>query len=81
MLEVINSFGNVTGARIPYDFAPRRDGDVAEIYANAMRALELLGWKPRQSLEDMCRDHWLWQSRNPDGYAHRDKMSEAKHAR
>lgn len=29
---------------------------------------QLLGWKARFGLEDMCRDAWRWQSMNPQGY-------------
>jgi UDP-glucose 4-epimerase len=47
---------------------PRRPGDIAACYASPDLARELLGWEARQSMEDMCRDHWRWQSGNPDGY-------------
>ena len=28
----------------------------------------VLGWQAGRSLEDMCRDSWHWQKKNPDGY-------------
>ena len=31
-------------------------------------AEEKLGWKAEKNLQDMCRDSWNWQSRNPMGY-------------
>ncbi|GGD09483.1 UDP-glucose 4-epimerase GalE [Aquisalinus flavus] len=68
VLEVITAFGAAAGREIPYMIAPRRSGDVAEIYANAALAKELLAWQTTRSLEDMCRDHWAWQSQNPQGY-------------
>ena len=53
---------------VPYEIKPRRDGDLAEYYANAQKAKELLGWEAELTLEDMCRDLWHWQSENPNGY-------------
>ena len=41
---------------------------VGEVYADASKAEKLLGWTAQHSIEDMCRDSWNWQSRNPRGY-------------
>ncbi|WP_407067075.1 hypothetical protein [Hyphococcus lacteus] len=49
-------------------YTPRRDGDIAEIYADASRAEELLKWRAEKTLDEMCADHWRWQSLNPNGY-------------
>ena len=68
VLEVVTAFGEAAGHAIPYEICPRRPGDVAEIYADASLARALLGWQTTRSLEDMCRDHWAWQSQNPAGY-------------
>ena len=68
VLEAVKAFKRASNRDIPYEIAPRRDGDIAEIYANADLANELLGWRAEKTLEDMCADHWRWQSQNPDGY-------------
>lgn len=68
VLEVVRAFEAASGKPVPYQFAPRRAGDVAQCYADATRALELLGWRARHTLADMCADAWRWQSGNPDGY-------------
>ncbi len=68
VLEVIEAFSRASGKKIPYEFAPRREGDVAACYASAKRAEEELGWHAERDLDKMCRDAWNWQSRNPDGY-------------
>lgn len=68
VLEAVAAFKRASNRDIPYDIAPRRDGDIAEIYANADLARKLLGWRAEKSIEDMCADHWRWQSQNPDGY-------------
>jgi UDP-glucose 4-epimerase len=28
-----------------------------------------MGWHARYDIDDMCRDSWNWQQKNPDGYA------------
>jgi UDP-glucose 4-epimerase len=68
VLEAIAAFAEVSGKSIPYEFGPRRPGDVAENYADASLAKELLGWTAKFDLVRMCQDSWRWQSQNPDGY-------------
>jgi UDP-glucose 4-epimerase len=70
VLEVINTFRNVSGQEIPYKFVPRRSGDIASCYADASLAARLLGWNAKHSLTDMCQDAWRWQKNNPNGYSH-----------
>jgi UDP-glucose 4-epimerase len=54
---------------VPYDVVARRQGDVAESYADATLARQALGWSAERNLATMCADTWRWQSRNPNGYA------------
>ena len=68
VLEAISAFKRASNRDIPYEAAPRREGDIAEIYARPDRAQQLLGWRATRTLEDMCADHWRWQSENPNGY-------------
>ena len=68
VLDMVNAFEKVNGVKIPYVIAPRREGDVAECFANPAKAKEVLGWTAGKTLEDMCRDSWRWQSNNPTGY-------------
>ncbi|HSV78313.1 MAG TPA: UDP-glucose 4-epimerase GalE [Ramlibacter sp.] len=69
VLEVVRAFEQASGRSLPYKIAPRRPGDVAKLYADPSLAEELLGWKARHTLEEMCADSWRWQSGNPKGYA------------
>ena len=69
VLEAVSAFKRASNREIPYEFAGRRDGDIAEIYADPGLARELLDWKTEKSLEEMCADHWRWQSQNPNGYS------------
>jgi UDP-glucose 4-epimerase len=68
VLEVVRTFEHASGKSVPYQIAPRRAGDVAQCYAEATLAHELLGWRAKHTLADMCTDAWRWQSNNPDGY-------------
>ncbi|MDH5182542.1 MAG: UDP-glucose 4-epimerase GalE [Gammaproteobacteria bacterium] len=68
VLELVNAFEVTTGIKIPYEFVERRPGDIARCYADVSLAKELLGWASEKTLNDMCRDSWNWQSKNPNGY-------------
>ncbi|HAE44465.1 MAG TPA: UDP-glucose 4-epimerase GalE [Lachnospiraceae bacterium] len=68
VLDIIKAFSKACGHDIPYVIDPRRPGDVATCYSDPTKAREVLGWVAENSIEDMCRDAWRWQSRNPDGY-------------
>ena len=48
---------------IPYEIVGRRAGDVAECVADPRRAAELFGWRATRGLDEMCADHWAFQSR------------------
>lgn len=61
VLDVIHAFETANGLKIPYVIAPRRSGDIAECYADTEKAQDILGWKAKKSLEDMCRDSWKFQ--------------------
>lgn len=69
VLEVVHAFEQVSGQRIPVRFAGRRPGDVAECWADPSKAQQILGWRTRKSLIDMCADAWRWQQLNPNGYS------------
>lgn len=69
VLELVHAFENASGQSIAYEFGPRREGDLAEFYANPDLARQELGWHTTRSIEDMCRDTWNWQSKNPSGYS------------
>ncbi len=68
VLDIINAFEKATGVKVPYVIGPRRPGDIDECYSDATRAKNDLGWQAQYGIEDMCRDSWNWQSKNPNGY-------------
>lgn len=61
VFEFVKAFEIATGQTVPLQIAPRRPGDVASYYADPRLAEELLSWKAKRSIEDMCRDAWRWQ--------------------
>ena len=68
VLDMVKTFERVNGVKVPYEIAPRRPGDLATVYASPDKSAEILGWKAEYNLEDMCRDTWAWQKKNPMGY-------------
>lgn len=68
VLDIVNAYEKATGIKINYIIAPRRPGDIDECYADPAKAAEILGWKAKYNIEDMCRDSNNWQQMNPDGY-------------
>lgn len=68
VLQLKDAFSKASGIEIPYVIDPRRPGDPDEVYADASKALNLLGWKAERGIDEMCEDTWRWQSGNPNGY-------------
>jgi UDP-glucose 4-epimerase len=65
---MIKSFSTVVGRDLPYEVAPRRDGDVLNLTADASNAKKDLDWSTKLTLEDACADLWRWTENNPQGY-------------
>ena len=68
VLDIVKNFEKATGVKIPYSIKPRRAGDIATCYASADKAKKELGWVAERDIEDMCRDSWNFQRKNPNGY-------------
>ncbi len=68
VLELVQTFEQENGIKVPYQIVERRAGDIAECYAGVEKAREELGWVAERGLEEMCEDAWRWQSQNPNGY-------------
>ena len=68
VLQLVEAFEKANGVKIPYVISERRAGDVATCYADSSKAKEQLGWEAEKTIEDMCKDSWNWQSKNPNGY-------------
>lgn len=68
VLQLVQAFEQINNVQVPYIMAPRRPGDLAAIYADVAKAKSVLNWQTSRSIDDMCRDTWNWQSKNPQGY-------------
>ena len=68
VLELVAAFSKASGKEIPMQIVARRPGDAAEVYAKTDRALEVLGWSAKNSINTCCVDQWKWASLNPFGY-------------
>ncbi len=58
VLEVIQSFERVSGQKVSYEIMPRRNGDVAKIFADNQLARKNLNWCPHFSLDQMILSYW-----------------------
>lgn len=66
--QIRDTFEKVNGVDIPFEYVPRREGDVATSFADNARAVAELDWQPQYGLEDMLKDSWNWQKQNPNGF-------------
>lgn len=68
VLEVVNTFQQENNVDIDYEIVGRRPGDASEIYADPSKARRFLDWKAEKSLNEMLKDAWNFQQKNPNGY-------------
>lgn len=61
VLELIHTFEQATGVKVPHKIVGRREGDIEQVWANPEKANNVLGWKAEESLEDTLRSAWNWQ--------------------
>ena len=61
VLEVLNSFENITGKKVNYKLVDRREGDITAAYADTSLANTELGWKAELSLDEALLSAWKWQ--------------------
>jgi len=67
VLEVLHAYEKACGKELPYKIMERRPGDIAECYADTKKAEEMLGWKAKYDIQQMCEDSWNFTVKNPDG--------------
>ena len=63
VLELIRTFEEATGVRVPYQIVGRREGDIEQVWADPARANRVLGWTARTPLSETLRNAWKWQQR------------------
>uniref|UniRef100_A0A0N5B8L5 UDP-glucose 4-epimerase n=1 Tax=Strongyloides papillosus TaxID=174720 RepID=A0A0N5B8L5_STREA len=68
VLQMVAGMEKACGHKIEIKKSVPRPGDVAAVYCDPSLAGEKLGWKAAFGIDEMCRDMWNWQSKNPNGY-------------
>ncbi|KAK0422674.1 hypothetical protein QR680_007714 [Steinernema hermaphroditum] len=68
VLEMVAALEKVSGRKIATKIGVPRPGDVASVYCDPQLAEKMLGWKAAFGLDEMCRDLWNWQEKNPSGF-------------
>ena len=64
ILEIIKTFESVNKFSIQYKYENRRTGDVPYLVADTNYANEILNWKSKKKLEEICKDTWRWFNKN-----------------
>ena len=63
VLELINTFEETTGVKVPHKIVGRREGDIEKVWANPERANKVLGWTAKETLADTLASACKWQLR------------------
>ena len=63
VLEILNTFMQVTGVDVPYQIVGRREGDIEQVWAKPDKANNVLGWKADTPIEDVLLSAWRWEQK------------------
>ena len=64
VLEMVETYKKVNKIDVPYKIVGRRDGDIAECYADPTKARELLNWEAKLGLDDMVKSAYNFIIKN-----------------
>ena len=64
VLEMVNAFSEVNKVDVPYEIASRREGDIAECYADTSYAKEKLDWEAIHGLPEMVSSAYNYAVKN-----------------
>jgi UDP-glucose 4-epimerase len=62
-LQIVHGAIGITKQDLSYSVGPQREGDPAQLTADATKFMTISGWKPRWGLEDILRHAWTWYTR------------------
>ena len=63
VLEILNTFMQVTGVNVPYQIVGRREGDIEQVWAKPDKANTVLGWKADTPIEQVLLSAWKWEQK------------------
>lgn len=64
VMDMVKTFEKVNKVKVSYKIVARRDGDIAECYADPSKAYEELGWKATRTLSDMVSSAYNYAIKN-----------------
>ena len=62
-LEVVEGFEKATGVKVNWKYAPRREGDIEQVWGNVDKANKVLGWKADTPTDEVLKSAWKWQKK------------------
>ena len=63
VLEILNTFIQVTGIDVPYQVVGRREGDIEQVWAKPDKANDVLGWSADTPIEEVLLSAWTWEKK------------------
>tara|TARA_B100001093_G_scaffold520294_1_gene614380 strand:- start:2957 stop:3232 length:276 start_codon:yes stop_codon:yes gene_type:complete len=63
VLEVVNTFEEISNIKLNYSYAERRSGDIISAYADTTRANNVLGRKSEFTLKEALHSAWEWEKK------------------
>ncbi|MCK9342835.1 MAG: UDP-glucose 4-epimerase GalE [Massilibacteroides sp.] len=61
VLELVKTFEEVTGVKVPHKIVGPREGDIEKVWANPDKANNVLGWTAEATTEETLASAWKWQ--------------------
>lgn len=65
--EVFETYQKVNNIELKFEYSARRAGDAAVGCPKCEKIERELGWRPKATLEDICRDAYNFIKKNPEG--------------
>lgn len=63
VMEIVNTFMQVTGVKVPYEIVGRREGDIEQVWAKPDKANNVLGWRADTPIEEVLLSAWNWEKK------------------
>lgn len=60
--EILDEVEKVTGTPVPYEIAPRREGDPPKLVGDPSKAEALLAWKAKHDFRYAIKSAWNWMN-------------------
>ncbi|MFT4661281.1 MAG: UDP-glucose 4-epimerase [Patiriisocius sp.] len=61
VMQAIEAFEKCAEQKLNYKIGPRREGDIAEVFADTEKSKTILGWEAEKTIDEMMSSAWKWQ--------------------